>query len=97
MESTDRFVGLEVNLHETKTLILGIYASNKDKVLIYKGLIERIMGFSYEHWYLIGDWNEVIFWKNIKIFLNIELATVYIFYHLNSNLSTIFSVKNITI
>lgn len=48
--------------------MLGIYASNEDKVMFYKQLMERLMDFSNETWFLKREWNGngQNFEKNIK-------------------------------
>lgn len=48
-----RFVVVEVNLHWTKTMLLGMYVPNKDKVMLYKWLMERLVDFSYENWWWV--------------------------------------------
>lgn len=45
IDEHDRFPGAEVNLHGTKTWVLGIYASDDDKVLFYKQVIEILIIF----------------------------------------------------
>lgn len=52
-----RFVGVEIHLHSTKTIVLGIYAQNENKVMFYKQFLERLIDFPYEHCSLMGDWD----------------------------------------
>lgn len=40
IDERGRFPGAEVNLHRTKTVVLGIYASADNKVLFYKQIID---------------------------------------------------------
>lgn len=47
-----RFVGAEVELYGVKSILLGIYAPNEDKVKFYKRLIGKLITFIMK----IGVW-----------------------------------------
>lgn len=56
-----RYVGMKVNLQGPKILILGISAPNEDKTAFYKRLMNELLEFSYENWYVLGHWNGMVF------------------------------------
>lgn len=49
----------EVEIQETKSIILGLHVTNEDKMKLFN-LIDQLTMFSYENWCFMRDCNRIV-------------------------------------
>lgn len=55
-----RYIGVELEWHLGKTLIVGLYAPIENKEKFYKEITNLLIQYDYANTILMGDWNGVI-------------------------------------
>lgn len=51
---------MQFGLQGIKSIVVGLYTPHGEKAKFFEHLFQQQLSFSYQHWYILGDWNGVV-------------------------------------